>query len=144
MLFYCYGGKMNNKSIMYQFIKKINDVGLITKFIINIFDYRCINDNNYIFRISENNEEIIIDIYDNISNTRFNRYIFNFIDNSNVKKYKDDFVYITYISILNVVDSDNKLLKLSYLFKIDCNKMLEYADNFFDKDFVEILKDTIK
>lgn len=136
---------MNNKRVMYQFVNKINDIGLMTKFIMNIFNYSDINNNNYIVRISENDKEIIIDIYDNVSDTRFNRYIFNFIDNGEgVKKYKDDFIYITYISILNIVDSDDKIMKLCYLFKMNSDRMVQYANSFLDKEFVSLLIDIIK
>lgn len=144
MLFYYHGDRMNNENVMYRFIKKINDNGLMTKFIMNIFNYNDINDNNYIIRIGGNDKEIIIDIYDNVSDTRFNRYIFNFYHGGNMRYYKDDYLYITNIYVLDVIDDDNKLLKLAYLFNIDSDKMVDYADSFLDNEFVELLCDIKK
>ena len=135
---------MNNKDIMREFIKVINDGGLMTKFIMNIFDYNEINDYNYIFRLIDKNDEIIIDIYDNISDTRFNRYIFNFVDNDNIKEYIDDDVFVMRICILDIDDSYDKILKFAYLFKLDYHKMIDYANSFLNVEFVNILRDIIK
>ena len=56
---------MNKKDILYTFIKTIEKKQLLTKFIKNIFDYENFNDYNYLFRITENSNQVIIDIYDN-------------------------------------------------------------------------------
>ena len=85
-----------------------------------------------------------MDIYDNVSDIRFNRYIFNFLDNDDIKKYKDGDVFVTRISILGVNDSNNKLLKLAYLFKLERHKMIGYAKSFLNVEFVNMLRDIIK
>ena len=128
---------MNKKDIMYKFIKTIEKEKKLTLFIINIFNYQNFNDYNYISRIIKNKNEIIIDIYDNVSINRFNRYIFNFSNsNYNIKKQEKNNVFITSIWIENIKESKDKLLKLAYLFK---TLNIEYAKTFLYKDFIDIL-----
>ena len=136
---------MNKKNMFKLFINKINDRKLMTKFIRNIFDYDKIQDYNYIFRMIDGNNEIIIDIYDNISDNRFNRYIFSFEEKDyTFKVLEEGNVFVNYISVLNMVDSDNKLEKLAYLFKLEDNEMLIYANTFLNKIFVDILREITK
>lgn len=136
---------MNKKRVMYDFINEINNRKLMTLFIKNIFKYEEFYDYNYIFRMISNDHEIIIDIYDNVSNNRFNRYVFSFIEeNYNIKVIEEGNVFVNYISINNIIDSDNNLHKLAYLFKIEDKLMLEYASNFLDNIFIPILEESIK
>ena len=130
---------------MIKFINIINDNGLMTKFISNIFNYCCFNDFNYIFRLIEKDFEIIIDIYDNVSDTKFNRYIFSFFNDGYMfLDFVENDIFVKRISVLNMVDCDDKLLKLAYLFNIDTKMMIEYANSFLDKEFVKIISDIIK
>ena len=102
------GGKMNKKKVMCDFINEINNRKLMTLFIKNIFKYEEFYDYNYIFRMTSTDYEIIIDIYDNVSNNRFNRYIFSFIDlGYDIKIIEENNVFVNYISINNVIDCDN-------------------------------------
>ena len=137
---------MTKKNMFKLFINKINDRKLMTKFIINIFDYEGLQDYNYIFRMIDGNNEVIIDIYDNVSDNRFNRYIFSFVNRDYVFKVSEEGnVFVNYISVLNMVDSSNKLEKLAYLFKLDEDEiMIEYASTFLDIEFVDILKNILK
>ena len=136
---------MNKKDILYTFIKTIEKKQLLTKFIKNIFDYENFNDYNYLFRITENSNQVIIDIYDNISDNRFNRYIFNFSrSNYYTRVIKEGNVFVTYINVLRIGDSNNKLYKLAYLINLNKNKMYEYASTFLDQEFVDILINIIK
>ena len=136
---------MNKKSAMKCFVDKVYSSNLMTKFIINIFGYDNFNDYNYLFRMIDGDNEIIIDIYDNVSDNRFNRYIFSFMNNDfDFKVIEEGNVFVNYVSVLNVLDSDNKLLKLAYLFKIDDELMLDYAWSFLDDIFIDILSDIIK
>ena len=128
---------MNNQNITYKFIKTIEREKKLTLLITNIFNYQKFNDYNYISRIIKTQNEIIIDIYDNISINRFNRYIFNFSPSKYIiKKKEENNVFITSIWIENVKDNKDKLLKLAYLFKtLD----LEYAKTFLHNDIINIL-----
>lgn len=136
---------MNKKNAMRDFIKKINDSNLMTQFIKNIFNYENFYDYNYLFRMIDNEDEVIIDIYDNVSDNRFNRYIFSFVNTGyDIKVIDEKNVFVSYINIKDVIDNDNKLLKLAYLFKIADSEMLAYANSFLDDIFVEILKDIIE
>lgn len=134
---------MNKLEAMYNFIKLIEDNKMLTIFIKNIFDYQEINDYNYLFRLTSSTDSVIIDIYDNISKNRFNRYIFNFNEKTISNNYNNNNVYITNINVLKAKDSDNKLLKLAYLFNLDNDKMIEYAKTFLDKDIINILNKVI-
>ena len=132
---------MSKKSIFKEFINIINNTDLMTKFIKNIFDYTDLYEYNYIFRMMDKDELIIIDIFDNVSVTRFNRYIFDFENDDSNKEYIEDGIFIKYINVMNTKDSYDKLLKLAYLFKIDEKTMIDYASSFLDKEFVKIIED---
>lgn len=136
---------MNKKNIMRDFIKIVNNRGLMTEFIKNIFGYKNFFDYNYIFRLKDKENNLILDIYDNVTESKFNRYIFNFskCDYTYKKEFKDN-LYIHYISVLNINDSDYNLIKLAYLFKINNDKMIEYAKPFLDNELILILEDIIK
>lgn len=136
---------MNKKDILRNFIGYINDNGLMTNFIKNIFNYENIFDYNYLFRMIDNNDSIIMDIYDNISDNRFNRYIFSFFDSGyDFKVVEEGNVFVNYICVVNVLNPQNNLLKLAYLFKLDKDEMILYAKTFLDYEFVIILMDLIK
>ena len=135
---------MNDKILLYRFIRMIEKSGELTHFIINIFNYEGIHDYNYIFRLINSDCEVIIDIYDNISINRFNRYIFNFVNNDFIiKTEEENNVFITRICIENVQDDKNNLLKLGYLFKLSDGAKIQYAKTFLDNEFVIILKKII-
>lgn len=136
---------MNKKNMMREFINKINKRGLMTRFIRNIFDYDDFHDYNYFFRMIDMDNKIILDIYDNVSDTKLNRYVFSFdgVDYT-IKIDNNGSIFVHYISVLNTKNSDKKLMKLAYLFNIDEGMMLEYADSFLDKIFVEILREILK
>ena len=136
---------MNRKNIMRDFINQINDCKLMTLFIKNIFDYECFFDYNYLFRMIDGGSELIIDIYDNVSDNRFNRYIFSFDNVDYVLKIKEiENVFVNYIGVLNVIDCDNKLLKLGYLFNLDKDMMIDYARSFLPLEIIDILENVLK
>ncbi len=129
-----------------MFINTIQNNKLLTKFLVNIFDYEDFYDFNYFFRVINNDFEIIIDLYDNVSENRFNRYVFNFSNDNNylILENMEDGIFVKYINVLNLADNNDKLLKFGYLFKMDVSKMIMYASSFLDKEFVLILKEIIK
>ena len=131
---------MNKGDMFYHFIKRIEYNKLLTLLIKNLFDYNDITDYNYLFRITKDNQTVIIDIYDNISDNRFNRYIFNFGKKINKTKYHKDNVFVTYINVLDIKKCHSKLDKLGYLFCLDRNMMIEYARTFLDEKIVLLLK----
>lgn len=136
---------MNKKLYMKKFITIIQNRNLLTKFIMNVFDYRDLHDYNYIFRMIMDDDSIILDIYDNISDNRFNRYIFDFKSElDNIDIIQEGNVFVTKLPIKNMLDDDNKLCKLAYLFKLDNSKMIEYGKTFLDNEFVLILEEIIK
>ena len=136
---------MNKKTLMRDFINRVSEGKLMTQFIINIFGYENLHDYNYLFRMIDTDSEVIIDIYDNISDNRFNRYIFSFASHEyDVKVLQEGNVFVNYISVLQVVALDNNLLKLSYLFKIEVDDMLDFARTFLDDVFLEVLIDILK
>lgn len=136
---------MNKKLCMKKFIEIIQNRNLLTKFIMNVFDYNDLHDYNYIFRMIMDKDLIILDIYDNISNNRFNRYIFDFKSElDDIDIIQEGNVFVTKLPIKNMLDDDNKLCKLAYLFKLDNSKMIEYSKTFLDNEFVLILEEIIK
>lgn len=136
------GDSMNQKVLMKDFITLIENKNLMTLFISNMFDYQNLQSYNYLFRMKEERDSLILDIYDNISSNRFNRYIFSWQEGEyDIKVTEDNNVFVTYIHIKNVSnDSNNKLLKFAYLFNIEKDEMIKYASTFLDPDLVKILK----
>lgn len=131
---------MNNRVIMMNFINEIERLKLMTNFIKNIFEYEEFEDYNYLFRMKYIKKVIIIDIYDNISSNRFNRYLFSFTKGDyDVKVVETNNVYETYINVYTMNDSDNKLYKLAYLFSLNKRMMINYAKSFLNQEFVDIL-----
>ena len=134
---------MNNKDLMYKFIKDIEASKLTTIFICDILKYQELNDYNYIFRIKEESTNIIIDIYDNISINRFNRYIFHFSKPKNkndITITEKNNVFVTDINVLNSSqNNDNNLVKLAYLFNINKKEMSKYSKTFLSSEIVNLL-----
>ena len=118
---------MDKKELMYTFIKSIEKNKILTKFIQNIFEYSELNDYNYLFRLTKDNDSVIFDIYDNISENRFNRYIFYFNKDIDIDNFSSNNVYVTNINVIKAHDSNKGLYKLAYLFNIDNDKMIKYA-----------------
>lgn len=93
----------------------------------------------------EENKRIIIDIYDNISSNRFNRYIISFKENDKGYSIQEmDNVFVTYINVFKIDNPDNMLLKFCYLFTLELDKMVEYARTFLDLDMVLCLEEMLK
>ena len=137
---------MNKKDLLVRFINTIKRKKLLTEFIKFLFDYDFLSDYNYIFRIVDSDNKVIIDIYDNISDNRFNRYIFDYVRGRvNTGIFKEGNVFVTYIDVFNIDnDNKNKMHMLAYLTTLDNDKMLEYAKTFLDNKYINILKDIIK
>lgn len=130
-----------NKMRMIAFINYIEEHNIMTLFIKNLFDYRELYDYNYLFRLKVIGSNVIIDIYDNVSNNRFNRYIFNFNDEKdNYHSVNSDNVYVTYLNVFKTNDSKNKLDKLAHLFSLKKREMYDYAKTFLDDIFIDILR----
>lgn len=138
---------MNKKVLMKEFIETIDRRKLMIQFIKNMFNYQELYDYNYLFRIKEKGNMIVIDIYDNVSNNRFNRYIYCFSPGKYMIKIEEkDNVFVNYINIMNI-DKDNyenNIIKLGYLFKLKKNKMIEYAHKFLSDEVVDILSEILK
>lgn len=138
---------MNKRVLMKEFIETIDRKKLMTQFIKDMFNYKELYDYNYLFRIKEEGNMIIIDIYDNVSNNRFNRYVYRFSPGKYMIKIEErDNVFVNYINIMNI-DKDNyenNIIKLGYLFKLRKNKMINYAHEFLSDEVVDILNEILK
>lgn len=126
---------------MIKFINEIINREMLTEFIKEIFNYENLFDYNYIFRMVDKDNFIIIDIYDNVSKNRFNKYIFDFFCNQyDVLLFNDGDVVVKKISIINADKNGSNFLKLAYLFSLDISLMLDYARGFLGVKFVKILE----
>lgn len=131
--------------MMGLYLKKLERSKLLTRFIALLFDYKDFHDYNYLYRMVEENKRIIIDIYDNISSNRFNRYIISFKENDKGYNIQEmDNVFVTYINVFKIENADSMLLKFCYLFTLELDKMVEYAKGFLDLDMVICLKEMLK
>ena len=129
---------------MHDFLTKIKERNLLTDFIKDIFGYSNINDYNYTYELNIHDNIIIIDIFDKINNNRFNRYMFSFDKgNYDIKVINEDNIIITKIYINNLKDSNNLLYKFAYMFKLNNNDIVNYANTFLNKKYVEILEEII-
>lgn len=118
---------------------------ILTLFIKSIFDYEEFYDYSYLFRMKEEGNIEIIDIYDNVSDNRFNRYMFIFDKGEyDIRVIEECNVFVSYIYVYNVVNSKDKLLKLAYLFNLDNDLMEEYARSFLPDKIIQILIKVIK
>lgn len=129
-----------------EFVGRIASKGnILTLFIKSIFDYEEFYDYSYLFRMKEEGNTEIIDIYDNVSDNRFNRYMFIFDKGEyDIRVIEECNVFVSYIYVYNVVDSKDKLLKLAYLFNLDNDLMVEYAESFLPDKIIQILIKVIK
>lgn len=131
--------------MMGLYLRKLERSKLLTRFIALLFDYKDFHDYNYIYRMVEENKRIIIDIYDNISSNRFNRYIISFKENDKGYSIQEmDNVFVTYINVFKIENADNMLLKFCYLFTLEVDEMVEYAKEFLDLDMVLCLEEMLK
>lgn len=131
---------MKNRKIMSEFLNSLNRNNKLTSFFKIIFNYEVLNDYNYISRFAEIGDSFIIDIYDNVSDNRFNRYIFNFNQKDFSKMVKNDGdVIVTFICVnANYVPLDN-VMKLAYMFSNHNNDIAMYARTFLPDDIIDIL-----
>lgn len=145
MLFYNRGGNMEKEVLLYEFLNNIKKNNKLTLFFKIVFDYDILYDYNYISRFFIEKNSLIIDIYDNVLDNRFNRYIFDFNNNSDTFNNKiDDYVRVTTINVNSIYDIDNNMMKLAYLFSDNCYNMNEYAKTFMPPEIVDILNNIIK
>lgn len=85
-----------------------------------------------------------MDLFDNISENRFNRYMFDFSKGKKVIEYNCPAnIFVTHIKIFKVKKDDNNLVKLAYLFKLKKCRMIGFAKTFLDDQFVKILEQFI-
>lgn len=138
---------MTNLELMYNFILKIYDDGLTTEFLKQIFNYQNISEINYIFRVSLKKKMVVIDVFDNISRNRFNRYFFEF---KRGKRYyvvdEHSNVFTTKIKVLSLSKKqtlESNLLKLAYLFKQRPSKIVGYSQTFLSDELVNVLINVI-
>ena len=64
-----------NREVLSEFLYSLEEEKKLTKFLKIIFKYKVLHDYNYISRIVVNDKSVILDVYDNILENRFNRHI---------------------------------------------------------------------
>ncbi len=136
---------MKNKKIMSDFLNSLIKYNKLTEFFKIIFNYKVLNDYNYISRFMNKKDSIIIDIYDNIMHNRFNRYILYYVNKEysiNIKSEGD--VIVTSICINANYDINNNLMKFAYLFSKNNKDIIKYAKTFLPNDIVNILIECTK
>ena len=135
---------MNQKRLLMKFINVIQRKKLLTEFLADIFEYDDFHDYNYLFRMVNNDDEIIIDIYDNVSDNRFNRYVLNYNKGKiKTRVVTDNNVYVNYIDVFNIKNGVNKLYDFIYITTLDKDKIIIYANTVLKSKFVNILKEII-
>lgn len=136
---------MKNKKIMSDFLNSLIKYNKLTEFFKIIFNYKVLNDYNYISRFMNKKDSIIIDIYDNVMHNRFNRYILYYVNKEysiNIKSEGD--VIVTSICINANYDINNNLMKFAYLFSKNNKDIIKYAKTFLPNDIVNILIECTK
>lgn len=137
---------VNRCKIMKEFLELILKKGLLTDFLNDIFEYKNFKDYNYIYRLGSDKESIIIDVYDNVSVNRFNRYIYSFVDNDEYDYMVEvhDNVYVHYYNIFILGDKLDKRMMFGYLFTLPYEEMIEYARGFMNTKYLECLEIVLK
>ena len=136
----------SNREIMISFLNIVKSRGLLTKLIQELYDFTDINEYNYIYRLICEDNLVIIDIYDNFSVNRFNRYIFSFDNNGeyDVKVLEENNVFVTRIYVLKIKKcNNNNIYNFAYLFSLNKDEMLEYSKKLFSKELNNILLEII-
>lgn len=136
----------NKKKIMKEFLELILKKNLLTKFLNDIFEYNSFKDYNYIYRLGSDEESIVIDIYDNVSINRFNRYIYSFMSNNDYDYVVEihNNVYVHYYNVFRLGGKLDKRMMFGYLFTLSYDKMVEYAREFMDTEYLECLEMVLK
>lgn len=136
----------NKKKIMKEFLELILKKNLLTKFLNDIFEYNSFKDYNYIYRLCSDEKSIVIDIYDNISVNRFNRYIYSFMCNNDYDYMVEvhNNVYVHYYNVFRLGGKLDKRMMFGYLFTLSYDKMVEYAREFMDTEYLECLEMVLK
>lgn len=136
----------NKKKIMKEFLELILKKNLLTKFLNDIFEYNSFKDYNYIYRLGSDEESIVIDIYDNVSINRFNRYIYSFMCNNDYDYVVEvhNNVYVHYYNVFRLGGKLDKRMMFGYLFTLSYDKMVEYAREFMDTEYLECLEIVLK
>lgn len=136
---------MSREDFLYLFLKEIEKRGLLTKFIINIFGYKDFHDYNYICRIKKIDKQINLEIFDNVSEKKFNRYEFDFGNSDiGIQEGMIDNVWVMHINVRRMFNCDQNIFKLAHLCKLDRKKMVWYAFGFLDWEFVRIIISILK
>lgn len=126
---------------MSEFLNSLSKKNKLTTFFKIVFDYKVLNDYNYISRFVTTSDEVIIDIYDNVLDNRFNRYIFNFHDREELININDnDDVIVTVINVNANYVPWNNLMRLAYLFSDFVIDKYNYAKTFLPLDIISLLK----
>ena len=135
---------MCKKDLMIKFLNKIKFKGLLTKFIQELYEIPEIHDYNYLYRLINEDNLVIIDIYDNITKNRFNRYIFSFDEGDyDYKVTEENNVFVTRIYVNNMTISDNHIYQFAYLFKLDSKDIIGEAEKIFSSEIINVLKSII-
>lgn len=136
---------MKNKKIMSEFLDSLSKNNKLTLFFKIVFNYKVLNDYNYISRFVNKRDYFIIDIYDNVLDNRFNRYIFDFKNDNYVININSlDDVIVTSICVNGSYFPSNNLMKLSYMFSKHNQDIIAYGKNFLPDEILNILEDIIK
>ena len=136
---------MCGKEIMAAYLRSLNNKNKLIKLLKIFFGYKDIKKDNYLVRLYEDDDRVVMDIYDNINNNRFNRYIFDFKNNLGtiVREYRTN-VYITEIYVRTINKINKLILKFAYIFKLKDEEMSEYAKKILPKELLTPLLDIIK
>jgi hypothetical protein len=136
---------MCGKEIMAAYLRSLNNKNKLIKLLKIFFGYKDIKKDNYLVRLYEDDDRVVMDIYDNINDNRFNRYIFDFKNTLGiiVREYRTN-VYITEIYIRTINKTNKLILKFAYIFKLKDEEMNGYAKNILPKELLTPLLDIIK
>lgn len=118
----------------------IMHAGLLNDFVNLIFDYNLKNDEEVYIQYKIASGNIILNIFDNCNNNRFNGYIFsnnNFIDNKNSITCID--VNETYRKYKNGTSNKNIILIGALLKSNDENEKVHIINLLFDGKMKEII-----
>lgn len=143
---------MDRNDILKKILLELIDNNLLNEFINIIFNYKLKNDDIVYIQYKIVKEELILDIFDNSENRKFNVYVFKKGNRKNpieiIKEQSTSINYINMSACYKEYKKNNKttnIIKLGALFKVkNKEEFNEIINNIFPKEINTIIKNIIK
>lgn len=129
---------MSLDKMMELFVLNVKRRKLLSKLVCLLCGNANFRDYNYIFRMKRENNKIIIDICENVTDVRFHRFIYCFSYGIHKDEFIDSVNVKTIYVLNNSVILDNSVM-FGVLFSYDKEHMLLYGKKILRSELYDIL-----